>query len=154
MENNKILNDDKILVAAVIGAFSTLISEAVSRILHFMGFGKYTIFKLNSFIVTVSVPSDLVGLIVNFYIGSIIGVLIYVALKKWGHRYTIIMSCGVGIFMWFLWEALTTFYIEGKTIPLRPTSDYYVHLISTIAYGIFMGLMMKRFVFNKNYKES
>lgn len=36
-----------------------------------------------------------------------------------------------------------------KSIPIGPVSSYYSHLISSLAYGVSRGLMLKKFIFNK-----
>lgn len=156
MEDKKVLNDDKVAAAAAIGALSTIISDIVSYILVLMGYGKYDIYVLNGFSITITGnrPSLLMGLIINFITGAILGILIYLALKKWGDRYTVIICCSVSAVMWLLWENVFTAYIENKTVPLRPVSDYYVHLIGSLAYGLTLGLMMKNIIFNKKQPNS
>lgn len=156
IEEKKILNDDKIIIAGAIGALSTVVSDIVTNILVSEGFGKYSVYKLVSFDVTITGkrPSELMGLIIYFITGSILGVLIYLILKRWGHRYAILICVLATTLMWFTYENIMTSTIEGKTVPLRPVSDYYVHLIGSICYGVTMGLMMKGFIFKKNYVRS
>ncbi|MBT2723001.1 hypothetical protein [Bacillus sp. ISL-46] len=147
----KSLDDNKVVIAGVIGAVSTLVGEITSWILLRSGYDKkYTLYQLNSLMITVKDrPTELMGLILNFGIGSMLGAMIYLALRKWGHRYVLLICGVISLFMWFLWELLFTMSIEGKTIPIRPVSSYYSHLISSLAYGVSMGLMLKNFIFNK-----
>lgn len=141
------MDDAKILKAGVIGALSTSLSELVSWLLLFFGIGKYSVYQLNSLIVTISRTSEIIGLIINFLVGSIISSIIYLVFKKWGHRYIVINCIMVGLMTWLLWEFLFTLSIEGKTIGIRPIADYYNHLLGTFVYGASMGILLKLFIF-------
>jgi hypothetical protein len=143
------LDDEMILIAGLIGAIATVAAEITSRILLFLRLAKYGLYKFDSLIITNGRPSILIGLILNFLIGSILSVMIYLILKKWGHRYTIIISIMFTLIMWFTWEIVFTIFIEGKIVPIRPMTSYYSHFIVSIVNGVFLGLMQKRFIFKR-----
>lgn len=149
MEVKTGLNDDKILIAGVIGAFSTLISEIVSRLLLLFGVGRYSAYELSSFMITGNRPNVLIGFLLNCIIGAVLGGVIYLVLKRWGYRHTIAICIFFGLIMWISWETIYTIFIEGHTIERRMISGYLNQCINTIAYGIFWGSTLKRFIFNK-----
>lgn len=143
------MDDDMLIKAGIIGALATVLSEIASRILLFIGFSKYSVYQLNSLIVTLTRPSTIIGLIVNFIVGSLLSAMLYIAFKKWGSGYIIIKCIMVSLFTWLLWEMIFTISIEGKILDLRPISDYYSHLICTFVYGASMGILLKYCIFNK-----
>lgn len=143
------LDDEKILVAGVIGASSTLVAELVSWIFNYLRIGPYSVYQLNSLIITGNRPSVLIGLLVNFVVGSILGTIVYLMLRTWGHRFTIIISIACTLIMWFIWEIVFTINIEGEIVPYRSMASYYKHLICSLVYGTSMGLMLKQFIFSK-----
>ena len=143
------MEDDRFIKAGVIGALSTVIAEIASRILLAAGIGKYSVYQLNSLIVTINRPSEIIGLIINFLIASILSVLIFLMLKKWGDRYTIIICIMISLFTWLLWEFIFTLSIEGKAIEIRPINDYYNHIIDTLVFGASMGILLKCFIFKQ-----
>jgi hypothetical protein len=149
MEAKNGLDDGRILIAGAISAISTLVAEIVSWALKYIGFGKNSLYQINSLIITGNRPSFLLGLILNVIIGAILGAIVYLILKKWGHRYTLTFSIMCALIMWFIWEIVFTINIEGTVIPRRPISGYYDHLICTVVYGASMGFMLKRFIFSK-----
>ncbi|MBT2696507.1 hypothetical protein J7E79_03540 [Bacillus sp. ISL-40] len=61
----KSLDDDKVVIAGVIGAVSTFVGEITSWILLRSGYDKkYTLYQLNSLMITIKDrPSELIGLI-------------------------------------------------------------------------------------------
>jgi hypothetical protein len=146
---NNGLNDERILVSGAIGSIATLAAEFVSWIFLYFNIGKYSVFQLNSLIITGNRPSIPIGLIVNFVIGSILGALVYLMLRTWGHRFTIINSIACTLIMWFIWETVFTITIEGKLVPYRPMGSYYKHMICSLVHGSSMGLMLKQFIFSK-----
>ena len=149
MEVKNGLNDDKILIAGVIGAFSTLISEIASRILILLGVGSYSAYELSSLLITGNRTNILIGFLLDCTIGAILGGGIYLVLKRWGYRHAIAICILSGLIMWLLWEIIYTINIEGHTIERRMISGYLNHFINTITYGTFLGLTLKRFIFNK-----
>ena len=109
----------------------------------FLGIGKYSVYQLNSLIVTISRTSEIIGLIINFIVGAVIAAMTYLSLKKRGHRYSIVICIMIGFITWLLWEFIFTLAVEGKTIEVRPIADYYNHLAGTFAFGFSMGFLIK-----------
>ena len=141
---------DKPLIAALIGALSTITGEILTRALVFFGIGKYSIYKLDSLLITFNRPTTILGLIVNFIVGGSTDVIFYYALKKIGLDYLVIKSACVGILAWALTEFAFTITVEGKFIELRPISDYYIHILGAITFGITLGLLFKKYLLNRS----
>lgn len=138
---------DRVLVAGLIGGLSVLSGEIVTAVLVWAGLGEYRVFELNSLVVTINRPSFWMGLLVNFIIGVQVGVAFYLVFKWLGAEHVVI-KCTVGsMILWFAFELVFTTGIEGKDIPLRAVSDYYVHAIGTAAYGATVGALMKACLF-------
>lgn len=148
------MEDIKILKAGAIGIFSTILSEVASIVLLYLGIGKYSVYQLNSLIVTINRPSEIMGLIVNFIVGSCVSVFIYLLLKKKGHGLIVLKCVMAGLITWILWEFIFTLTIEGKTIPIRPINDYYNHLFGTFVFGVSVGLLQNRYIFKKYFLHS
>src|SRR4051812_43073159 len=95
----------------------------------FYGIGKYSLYQLDSLIITLNRPSAIIGFIVSSFVGISITVSFYYALKKLGTDYLIIKNVLVSIFMWIFFELLLTAFIEGRYFNPRPLNDYYIHII-------------------------
>ena len=141
------MKNDKVLIAGIIGALSTIPSEIVSQILVSLGYAPYSNFDLSSLIITGTRPSLIMGLFVSSVVGGLIGVLLYLAFIKLGSEHLIIKSIATSILMWVALEFVFTILIEGKLIPVRPISGYYSHLFSAIIYGILMEYCLINFYF-------
>ncbi|MFA4884408.1 MAG: hypothetical protein WC601_01300 [Desulfotomaculaceae bacterium] len=137
---------DKPLIAVLIGALSTIPGEMATRALVFLGIGKYSIYQLDSLLITFNRPTTIIGLVVNFIVGGLIAVLLYYALNKLGEDYLVLKSVAAGLLFWFVFELIFTATVEGKFIEIRPVSDYYIHLLATIVYGITMGLLFNKYL--------
>lgn len=144
---------DKPLVAALLGAVSTIPAEIITLILVFLGIGKYSIYQLDSLLITFNRPILLLGLIVNFIAGSLTAIVFYFSLKKIGSDYLIIKSSLLGALVWFIFELLFTSTIEGEYIPLRPINDYYIHLLSSLIFGVILGILFRRYLFRSPKTE-
>lgn len=144
-----LLKYDKPLVAALLGALSTVPAEMVSRIMLYSGIGQYSIYQLDSMLITFNRPHEMLGLIVNFIIGGTVGVIFYYSIKLLGYDYLIYKSVFVGILASALTEFLITGLIEGKYIEIRPISDYYLHIVGALVFGLTLGILFNRFIFNK-----
>lgn len=142
------LKYDKPLIAAAIGAASTLAAEITSRIMLLFGIGKYSIYQLDSLLITFNRPDFFLGLFVNFIIGGIIGITFYYSLKILGTDYLIYKSIVVGLFAEPLSEILITALIEGTYIDIRPIGDYYLHIVGALAYGLLMGVLFEKYLVN------
>jgi hypothetical protein len=140
------LKYDKPLVAALIGASSTIPSEILTRALVFFGIGKYSIYQLDSLLITFNRPTTLMGLILDFIMGGFTGMVFYYALQKIGLDYLVIKSASIGVLSWAFYELLFTATVEGVYFPIRPISDYYLHLLGSLIFGITMGLLYKKYL--------
>jgi len=144
------LKEDRELVAGLIGSLSTIVAELVSKTLGFLKIGKYSTYELASMIITINRPSLIIGFIVSSFVGGILAVMQYYLFMKL-HSENIIIKCSAfGVLMWIVLELCFTIFTEGKTIPVRPISAYYVHLISSIFFGITEGIFLKRIIFNES----
>ncbi|SDH85266.1 hypothetical protein [Desulfosporosinus hippei] len=78
---------DKPLIVAMIGAVSTMPSEVLTRLLLLLGIGKYSIYQLDSLLITFNRPIAIMGLIVNLIVGGFVGIVFYYSLEKIGTDY-------------------------------------------------------------------
>lgn len=144
------MNNDKPLLAAIIGALSTLLAEIVSRIMLYWGVGRYSIYQLDSMILTMNRPNFLLGLYVNFVIGGLIGILFYYTIKAIGQTNLIVKGIFLGLLASALAEMLFSAVIEGKFIELRPLGDYYLHVAGSAFFGLGLGFFFQRYLFNSS----
>lgn len=144
------MKEDKLLIAGIIGGLSTIPAEIVSRILLFLGIGKYTIYQLDSFVFTLNRPVIIIGLIVCLLVGGFSAALLYSAFKKLGPDHIVIKSAMFGLLLCMLQQILFSITVEGKHIPIRPISDYYLHMLGAVTFGITEGLLFIKFLFEKN----
>lgn len=141
------------LLAGIIGGASVISGEIVTKLLVWLGVGQYPVFELNSLLLTNNRPSMGMGFVLNAVIGLQVGVLFYLAFMKLGSEHIVIKcTCG-SLILWFLFEALFTFVIEGKEIPERSISDHYVHFIGTAAYGLTVGVFLRLLLFRHSNEE-
>ncbi len=75
------MNKDKPLLAAIIGGLSTISAEIISRIMLALGIGQYSIYLLDSLILTLNRPNFFLGLYINFVIGGLVGLIFYYLIK-------------------------------------------------------------------------
>lgn len=144
------MGDNKPMVAALIGALSTVPAEILTRVLVSMGIGKFSVYQLDSLLITFNRPTSFMGMIVNFIAGGSVAVLFYYAVEKIGQDYLVYKSTFIGALVWLIYELVFTSTVEGKFFGLRPVSDYYVHLIGAITFGITLGLLFNRYLFKKH----
>lgn len=62
---------DKVVIIGLLGVLSTIPGEIASRILAYFGIGKFGIYELASFIITLNRPVFILGLIVDFLVGLV-----------------------------------------------------------------------------------
>lgn len=144
------MKNDKPLKAAFIGFISTITYEVFTRILLYFGIGKYSLYQLDSFVVTIDKPRAIIGAVVSFAVSCFIANLVYYSTKKLGSDYLVIKSVIISIMFWIVLEAVFTSSIEGRYIPIRPVSDYYIHLFGAIVFGITLGVLFNKFFFKKS----
>ena len=149
MEVKKTLDDDKLLIAGAIGITSTVVGEIGSWILLSLGLGKYSVYQLNSFIVTYNKPSILIGFILNLLIGAIIGASVYLTVKKWGHKHITMVSLIYTLIAWLCLEITFNAVVDKNVITSTLIGGYYNNLINAIVHAVFKGFMIKHFIFNK-----
>ncbi len=140
---------DKMIIIGLLGVLSTIPGEIASRILAYFGIGKFGIYELASFIITLNRPVFILGLIVDFLVGSVFAVLLYFIFEKLGSCHLVIKTTVCSLLAWLACELLFTAIIEGKYISIRPINDYYSHIFSAIIFGITLGLLLKKFIFKK-----
>ncbi|MHB8156730.1 MAG: hypothetical protein ACYDEQ_04995 [Desulfocucumaceae bacterium] len=138
---------DKPLVAAGIGALSTIPYEIITRILVYTGIGKYSLYQLDSLVVTIYRPTAVVGVIVSTVVGGTGAVLFYYGLKKLGTDYLILKSILISLLYWLTLEFIFALAFEDKVIPIRPVADYYSHMSGSLVFGTTLGLLFQRVLF-------
>jgi hypothetical protein len=141
------LKRDELLIAALIGGFSTIAGEIVTKILVLLHIGNFAVYELNSLILTNNRPSIFIGFLVNFIIGGHVGVLFYLLFKKLGSAHIVIKSTLCSMLLWLAFETAFTALIEDKYIPIRPIADHYVHAIGTAVFGLTLGVFFKAILF-------
>jgi len=149
MMGDDILKSDKALMAAFSGILSTLPYEIFTRILLFFGYGKYSFYQLDSLIITTNRIDVIMGFIISSLVSVLTAVLFHFTLASIKTEHLVIKSILFSLLMWAAMEIVFTAIIEGKTIPVRPISDYYNHLLGVIIYGITQGLLFKQLLFSK-----
>jgi hypothetical protein len=143
------LQQDKVVIVALLGALSTISGEIASRILVYFHIGKYSIYELASLIITLNRPEVIMGFIIDFLVGSFFAVLLYFIFKKVGLCHLVIKTTMCSLLAWLICELIFTSIIEGKYIDIRPINDYYSHIFSTMIFGITLGLLFKKYIFKK-----
>ena len=148
------MKEDKILIAGIIGAVSTIPSEILTWIGKLLGLANYSDYQLSSLIVTVNRPSMPLGFVVQASIGALVSLVLYRVLINWGKEHVLIKATMSGIIAWLALEIIITAITEGKTIPLREMSAYYIHLLGAVVFGLTQGLLFKRYVLMKDHTQA
>ena len=128
---------------------TTIPAEIVSKILIALGIGKYSIYELDSLLVTFNRPTELIGFIVNVIIGGSAGIIFYYFLEVLGKDYLILKGLAFGCVFWILSELVFTSTVEGKYIDIRPITDYYVHILGAAIFGGTLGLLIQTLIIDK-----
>ena len=145
-QGKKNLKSDQSLLIILIGAISTIPDEIFTRILVFLGIGKYSVYQLASLIVTLNRPDFILGAVSSAEAGGVIALMFYYTLKKVGPKYLLIKGLMISLLGWSFLELLFTWLIEGThLIPPRPISDYYIEMCGALLFGLVMGLLFKRY---------
>lgn len=143
------MNKDKPLIAALFGAIATLPGEALSLVLLVLGVSEYSIYQVDSLLVTFNRPTEFIGLIVNFIVGGLAGVIFYYALNMLGEDYLVLKGLAFGCMFWLLTELAFTTTVEGKYIPLRLITDYNVHILDAAIFGSTLVLLINKYLLPK-----
>lgn len=144
------MKSDRILTAIFLGCLSTIAYEILTRIFVLLGYGKYSLYQLDSMIVTINRADTIIGLVVSCLVSILTSALFYFALAVIGTEHLVVKSILFSLLMWAALEIIFTSIIEGKSIPVRPLGDYYSHMAGAIVYGITQGLLLKQFLFGKS----
>jgi hypothetical protein len=148
-----ILKSDKPLIAAVLGVLATIPYEIFTRVLLSFKIGKYSVYQLSSLIITLNRPDIFLGIVICTIVGGSIAIVFYYLLKKIGSDYLVIKSSATSLLGWIIVEAIYTLLIEGpKLIQPRPINDYYMQLFGSLIFGITLGILFKKYLFNKFVK--
>jgi len=147
------LHYDKPLVAVAIGVLSTIPYELFTRLMLILGIGEYSLYQLDSLIVTINRPSLSMGIIISFLVGGVVSTVFYYSLKKLGPDYIVLKAIVASLLTWATLEVLFTATIEGKYIPIRPIDDYFVHMAGSIVFGITLGLLLNKYLFKNHMKN-
>lgn len=138
---------DKPILALFFGALSTIPYEIFLRVLVYFGFAKYSVYQLNSFMITLDRPNAILGAVTAMILSSLIALVFYYALNKIGHDYLMIKSIAISLFNWLILEVIFTSLIEGRgLIPYRPINDYYSELFGAIVFGIILWLLFRNYL--------
>lgn len=144
---------DKPVVAAIIGAISAIPYELFTRLLLSFGIGRYSVYQLSSLMITLSRPTTIMGFVVVSVLSSTISVMLYYALSKIGSDYLLAKSILASLLVWIALETIFVWLIEGpRLVPIRPVSDYYLHMFGATIFGLTMGLLMKKYIFETTSK--
>jgi hypothetical protein len=146
------MKKDRLLLAGLIGGVCTLSGEIITTVLVALGIGEYALYELNSLIVSLGRPDIIMGFILNLVVGSVVGTVFYLLFKKYGSAHIVIKTVVGSLLLWLLYELEFTAFVETKSIPLRSSADYYVHLLGTAVYGLVVGIALKWFLFTKEDK--
>lgn len=139
---------DKPVIVALIGALSAVPYEVFTRLLLFFGIGKYSVYQLSSLMITLNRPTAIMGFVVCSVLSSVIAILFYYILKKIGSDFLVIKSVLTSLLVWITLETVFVWLIEGPgLVPIRPISDYYLHLFGSIIFGATLGVFMNKYVF-------
>jgi len=58
------------------------------------------------------------------------------ALKKIGWDYSVIKTSALVLLSWAFFELIFTVTVEGTYIDIRSISDYYIHLLGSLTFGL------------------
>lgn len=141
---------DKPLTAAFLGILSTLPHEIFTRLLLYLGIGKYSVYNLSTLIVTMNRPDPILGFVVTSVVAGTIAVVLYYSLKKIGTDFIFYKALGAALLSWVFMEAIYVWLIEGPGyVPHRPVSDYYLELAGSTVFGITLGFLFKRYLLSQ-----
>lgn len=143
------MKDDKPLLVFLFGIISTIPFEIITRINMYSGFGAYSLYQLDSFVITITRPNTIIGLVVSSLVGGTSAVLFYISLSKIGDNHIVIKSILFNALIWSILEFVLTAYLEAKYFPLRPMGDYWGELFGAAAFGASVGLLFKRYILRK-----
>jgi hypothetical protein len=138
------LKHPKIAQSALIGILATCAGEALSLLLKLAGFGEHDIFQIDSTVIINNQYNFFLGFIASIIMGSVLGMLFYLAEEWLGYRYFIIGGIAIALYFWFAMKIYSSAFIIGRTLEQRPLLSYYNHIVSTLFAGLCLGLFMKR----------
>lgn len=138
---------DKPTIALLIGALATIPYEIFTRILVALGFAKYSVYQLNSFMITLNRSNIILGMMSCIIISGIISLIFYYSLMIINYDCLMIKSITISLLSWLILEVIFMWLIEGRgLIPYRPINDYYSELLGAIVFGITLGVLFKNYL--------
>jgi len=138
---------DKPLVAFLIGALATIPQEIYTWILLNLGVGRYSVYQLNSLVITINRPNEVLGILSTFLTGGVISVILYYLLNRIGTDYIVLKSLSTGLLSWIFTEAIFTWLLEGPgLIQHRPISDYFLQSSGSAVFGLVLGFLYKKYL--------
>lgn len=142
------MKPNKPLVALLIGVLATIPQEIYTWFLrYFLGIGDYSVYELNSLIITLNRPNAILGLVSTGIVGGIVSILLYYSLNRIGPDYIILKSIVAGVISWVISETIFTWLLEGpRLMHARSISDYFLQLTGAFVYGVILGLLYKRYI--------
>lgn len=145
-----ILEYNKPLLVAALGALATIPYEIFTRILIYFGIGKFSVYQLSSLIVTLDRPTTIIGMVVCCIVAGTYAISFYYSLKIIGSDYIIFKGITSSLLLWVSMESIYVWLIEGpQLIQPRPVSDYYLQLLGTFLFGLIFGLFFKRYILKR-----
>lgn len=143
------MNNSKQTLAGVFGAVSTILGEAVTRLLSFYKVGQVDLYQFHSLFLTIDQPSLMLGLIISLIIGFFLGRYVYTCIEKKDARDVIIRSTMSFVFTWLIAEVVYTVFYAGLMDITRPINDHYVYLAGMAISGLTSGLLIKTILYRK-----
>ena len=144
------MKSDRPLTAAFLGILSTLPYEIFTRIFLYLGYGIYSLYQLDSTVVTINKTNVPIGFVVSCSVSVLTSVIFYFLINAINSEHLVIKSILFSVLIWTTTELIFTAVIEGKFIPIRPIDDYYSHMLGAVVYGITQGLLFKQLLFSKH----
>ncbi len=146
------MNTDKPLVAILIGVICTIPYQLFTMVTNYLGLSKYTLYQLDSFVITGNRPVPVLGFVTSSIVAGFIALVLYYAINKVGSDYLILKSVFWSLFAWALLELVLTVTLEGKTFPYRPVSGYVAEFLGATVFGVVLGLAFKKYLIEKPVK--
>ncbi|MEA4848797.1 MAG: hypothetical protein VB106_16320 [Clostridiaceae bacterium] len=115
-----------------------------------MGYGKFSLYQLDSLIITANRPEPVLGILVSCIVSGFSAVLFYFLLTALNMEHLITKSIAFTLLIWAVLEVVFIGNIEGTFIAVRPISDYYIHFLGSVAHGITQGILFKHLLFKQS----
>jgi hypothetical protein len=138
---------NKPLLAFILGGLATIPQQIITWVLLYLGLGKYSVYELNSLVITINRPNVILGTVSTFLVGGVIALFLFYFISKSGPEYVILKSIAAGLIGWVISEVIFTWLLEGaRLIEIRPIDDYFLQLFGSIVFGLVLGLLFKKYL--------